>query len=172
MAVIYVRKSTLQDLDPIMEIINEAKALLKKDGSPQWQDGHPNQEMLTNDINKGINWVLIVGDTIAGVATLTTQPDPNYKDITEGAWKNNDPYATIHRVAIRSQFRGMHLSKFMFSNLITIARIEGFKNLRIDTHQVNARMQKLSLDCGFEERGIIHVKDKIDTRRLAFELNL
>jgi N-acetylglutamate synthase-like GNAT family acetyltransferase len=41
MSNIYVRKAQLQDLPAIMKIIDNAKALLKADGSPQWQDGSP-----------------------------------------------------------------------------------------------------------------------------------
>lgn len=173
MANIYLRKSSLNDLDDIMEIIGEAKALLKKDGSPQWQVGGPTREVLTNDIEKEINWVLIVDDVIAGTATLLDTPEPTYTDIKNGHWDNEtDPYVTTHRVAISSKYRGMHLSKFMFTNLTTIAVEHGFKNLRIDTHALNQRMQGLAKSLGYQYRGNIFVDDPIDSKRLAFELNL
>lgn len=37
MAEIYLRRTQLQDLTAIMKIIDDAKELLKKNGSPQWQ---------------------------------------------------------------------------------------------------------------------------------------
>lgn len=172
MAEIYLRKSTPADLGAIMEIVAEAKALLKKDGSPQWQDGHPNQELFAEDIEHGLNWVLMVGSEVAGTATLTTEPEADYETIQEGQWFGDDHYATIHRVAIASKFRGMHLSKTIFSNLLTVGCLMNFKNFRIDTHPVNIRMQKLATDFGFEKRGIVQVADKIDPNRVAFELNM
>lgn len=172
MAEIYLRKSTPTDLDAIMEIVAEAKALLKKDGSPQWQDGHPNRELFAEDIKQGLNWVLVVGSEVAGTATLTTEPETDYETIQEGQWVGDNHYATIHRVAIASKFRGMHLSKMIFSNLLTAGRLMNFKDFRIDTHPVNLRMQKLATDFGFEKRGVVQVIDKIDPNRVAFELNM
>lgn len=172
MTEIYLRKSTSDDLDSIMEIINEAKALLKKEGSPQWQDGHPRREQIKADIQSGSSWVLMVGNEIAGTAALTTKPEADYETITDGNWVGDEHYATIHRIAIASRFRGMQLGKMIFSNLLTAGLLAGFKDFRIDTHAVNIRMQKLAQNFGFEKRGIVQVVDKIDRRRIAFELNL
>ncbi len=173
MANIYLRKSTPQDLDDIMEIIEEARALLKKDGSTQWQNGSPNRAMLSHDIDQGNNYVLMVDDTVAGTASLFTEPDPTYEKIYEGSWNKPDaPYATIHRVALSSNFRGMHLSKFMFSNFTTVAVEKGFKNMRIDTHEKNVRMQGLAKSLGYSQRGIIYIDSSEDGKRIAFELNM
>lgn len=171
MSEIYLRKSVPEDLNEIMKIIDEAKMLLKKDGSPQWQDGHPDRKQFETDINNGFNWVLMVGNEIAGTATLTSQIEDDYKDI-EGEWRGDDHYLTIHRVAIASHFRGMQLSKQIFSNLLTVGRTLGYSDFRIDTHPVNVRMQKLITDFGFEKRGVVHVEDKLDPRRFAYELNM
>lgn len=172
MANIYLRRSTSSDLNNIMAIIYQAKALLKQDGSPQWQSGTPNREMLSKDIEQKMHWVLIVNGEIAACATLQTFPDPTYRMI-QGKWENNtDPYATIHRVAIASQFRGMHLTKYLFSNLITMALVQGFKNIRIDTFRENVRMQGLIKSMGYHYCGLIHIDDPLDDERLAFELNL
>lgn len=172
MALIYTRKAETTDIDDMMAIIDEAKALLKADGSTQWQDGHPDKELLLADIKKGFARVLIVDGQVAGTATLMSTPDPCYKEI-EGAWQDNeDPYATIHRIAISAKFRGMKLSKFFFSNLISDAYAQGLHHMRIDTHKMNQRMQNLVKEFGFEYTGIIYVEDAVDGKRLAYELNM
>lgn len=79
MSNIYVRKAQLQDLPAIMKIIDNAKALLKADGSLQWQDGSPNETTFINDINHGNCWVLKVDNQIAGTATLLTTRMPTTK---------------------------------------------------------------------------------------------
>lgn len=38
---IYLRRAVLDDLNKVMMIIEQARAQLKKNGNPQWQDGHP-----------------------------------------------------------------------------------------------------------------------------------
>lgn len=172
MAQISIRRSTPADLDRIMEIVNQAKALLKADGSPQWQDGHPNRQMYATDIKEGTNWVLTVGDQIAGTATLQLAPEPSYSKI-DGSWQRpDDPYATIHRIAISADFRGQHLSNYFMSNLITVGRLQCMANFRLDTHPVNKRVQAIAKHFGFEKRGNILVVDENDPHRYAFELNL
>lgn len=56
---IYLRRANQDDLQRIMEIIEQARAQLKEKGNPQWQDGHPFQKTMENDIKAGYNWVLI-----------------------------------------------------------------------------------------------------------------
>ncbi len=173
MAEIYLRCAQLQDLPAIMKIIDDAKELLKKNGSPQWQNGYPNQETLTQDIAMQTNWVLINDNKVAATATLQLTPEPTYRNITQGQWQQPDePYATIHRVAISSNYRGQGLSKLLFSNLLTVGQMQGIKNFRVDTHRSNKAMQHIAENFNFKKRGIIKVNDQNDPERLAYELNL
>ena len=134
MSLIYIRKATINDLPDIMNIINEAKALLKADGSVQWQGGYPNEEILTKDIAAMQCFVLIVDQKVAGTATLIVGNEPSYDEIIGGSWNNTtDPYATIHRIAIGKAFAGQHLSHFFLSNLISAAYSKGVRNLSILT---------------------------------------
>ncbi|WP_367341829.1 GNAT family N-acetyltransferase [Limosilactobacillus sp.] len=170
---IYLRQSVESDAEDIMNVINQAKAFLKSYGSPQWQDGHPNMGMIKADIAAGISYVLIVDGQVAGTAALQNTPDPNYKDIYDGQWvKADTPYATIHRIAVSTKLRGHHLASYLLSNLLSAGLAQGIHNFRYDTHAVNLPMQKLGEAMGFQKRGIVYVQDKIDRRRIGFELNL
>ncbi|MFT4147636.1 MAG: GNAT family N-acetyltransferase, partial [Micrococcaceae bacterium] len=91
----------------------------------------------------------------------------------DGAWaNNNDPYVSIHRLAINGDYRGMGLSNILFSNLITIAYASGIRNLRVDTHEANIVVQSLVKNFGFEYRGIVNIDGTPSGKRLAYELNL
>jgi len=48
----------------------------------------------------------------------------------------------------------------------------GIHNFRIDTHEVNKRMQGLIRSLGFEYRGIVQVNQTKNGARNAYELNL
>ncbi|WP_268912465.1 GNAT family N-acetyltransferase [Lentilactobacillus sp. SPB1-3] len=173
MKLTYIREANRDDVSAIMDIINSAKAFLKGYGSPQWQDGHPNEQMINDDIDSGNGQVLIVDDKVAGYAAVSFTPDNNYKVITDGAWqKPDDKYAVIHRMAISADYRGQHLSNYMLSNLISMIVSQQVRNVRIDTHRVNKPLQGLVTSFGFIRRGQINVVDKIDPVREAFELNL
>ena len=173
MAEIYLRRAQLQDLTAIMKIIDDAKELLKKNGSPLWQNGFPDQETFTQDIVMQTNWILINDNKVVATATLQLTPEPTYRNITQGQWQQPDePYATIHRVAISSNYRGQGLSKLLFSNLLTVGQMQGIKNFRVDTHRSNKAMQHIAENFNFKKRGIIKVNDQNDPERLAYELNL
>ena len=173
MAEIYLRRAQLQDLTAIMKIIDDAKELLKKNGSPQWQNGYPDQETFTQDIVMQTNWILINDNKVVATATLQLTLEPTYRNITQGQWQQPDePYATIHRVAISSNYRGQGLSKLLFSNLLTVGQMQGIKNFRVDTHRSNKAMQHIAENFNFKKRGIIKVNDQNDPERLAYELNL
>ena len=172
MSLIYLRPATQRNLPSIMTIIHEAQALLKKDGSPQWQDGYPTEEVFQTDIQRNECFVLMVNDQVAGVATLAHDPQPNYQNLSDGHWNVIDqPYATIHRLALSSEFRGMHLSNYLMSNLISIGIEQGIHNFRIDTHAMNERMQGLIKSAGFHYCGIIDKGNEVQ-ERLGYELNL
>lgn len=170
---VYLRRATLADRPDIMQIIAEAKAAIKRAGGHQWQDGHPNLTMITEDISREIGWVLVINQELAGYTAMLTTPEPSYRVIKNGSWAQpSQPYATFHRVAISDHFRGQHLGKLLFSNLLTVGLSMGITNFRLDTHEQNQAMQGLAKSFGFVARGIVEVPDKIDTHRIAFELNL
>lgn len=172
MATIYIRKAVTDDFDQIMAIISEAKEMLKKDGSPQWQDGYPNDQTIHDDIDNQVMWVMVVDGQIAGLAASILSPEPTYANIEAGEWLDTtSPYDTIHRLAISSHFRGQHLSDFFMSNLISMGIRDGIVNFRLDTHRLNKRLQHVAEKNGFVKRGIIHVNDALDDRRIAYELN-
>lgn len=173
MSTIYVRKVVLNELDRVMEIIAEARELLGKEGSHQWQDGQPTRACIEADIAKGYCYGIIVGSTIAGTACLWQENEPSYDVIREGDWQErHSPYAAIHRVAISHHYRGHHLGDYIFSTLISVAYDKGYRNLRIDTTDINVRMQRIIEKFGFTYRGIIHVIEEGDGKRNAYELNL
>lgn len=170
---IYLRKAQSEDIPRILEILEDGRTLLKDDGSPQWQNGDPGLAEIQRDIQRQECYVLMVEQAIAGVTTILTEPDENYQKIYDGSWCKEELYCTFHRVALAKNYRGQHLSEYLFSNLLTVVALKGFKNVRIDTHRMNQRMQKIVLKQGFEYRGIIMIlSDQNDPERLAYELNL
>lgn len=105
---------------------------------------------------------------ILSVAVLDNKPDPNYATILEGKWLNNQPYATIHRIATNPEHAGKGVAKATFEHLIKQAKLLDFHEIRIDTHPDNHIMQHIITTSGFEYRGIILVADQ--TERLAYQL--
>ena len=173
MSLIFTRHAQNSDVDKIVQILQDAIAFLKERGSTQWQSGYPSRETVKEDIKNNCAWVLTVDNEVAGYAAVVIGDEPTYADI-EGKWENNvDTYATIHRIAVSSKFRGMHLSQFFLSNIISLTYAQGIHNFRIDTSRKNKIVQHIAVSHNFIERGIIQVtEDPVDSSRIAYELNL
>ncbi len=156
-----IRKTEEADILAIGEIYENAKRFMAQNGNPtQWSEGGPDVEVARADMNKGVGYVLEDGGEILAAFMFAEGPDSTYEKIYEGEWKNDLPYAVIHRIAVKEQGRG----------LIDYCINECFKicpNLKIDTHRNNIPMQKALAKRGFEYCGIIYLEN--GDERLAYQ---
>ena len=173
MSNIYLRQATMDDLPKIIEIIDGAKKTLRDRGVEQWQQGYPDNEILKQDIEEDISFVLVLNSNVVGVAALQQGYDKNYQDMTSGSWdKDSDvTYSIIHRIAIEADHQGEHLSAALIQQLLTMSYYLGYQDVRIDTHPDNMVMQRIIENNGFEEKGTITM-DEDDGVRLAYQILL
>ena len=164
------QQATLSDLPRLTKIMTEAIELLKKQGSPQWQNGHgPTAEKLTEDIKKHRTYILkTADDEIAGTIALIPGIDPAYTAITEGKWQGDAKYLAFHKVAINQQFRGQKIAAKLLEAAVHEAINLGIQDLRIDTHELNLGMQKVIKEAGFDYCGVVHFPIP-DGKRLAYQ---
>ncbi|PQJ78425.1 GNAT family N-acetyltransferase [Polaribacter porphyrae] len=165
-----IRLSTSNDVPRIMEIIDDAKALLKSLNIDQWQNGYPNEAQIENDIANEESYVVINADEqIMATTMFTTRPEPTYKKVIDGNWKTDEnlPYGVIHRLAMSKDFRGQGIAKFIFDYFHQKLKKQNIKSLKIDTHQENLGMQSLIKKIGYQYCGIIYTN--YGAKRLAFE---
>lgn len=156
-----IRKAVLADLDEILAIYEHAREQMRLSGNPsQWGTGNPPVEIVENDIRTGNSYVLTENDTICGVFALVFGEEPTYAQIEDGAWQNDAPYATIHRVA------GSGARKGILRHCLSFCEAQ-IPNIRVDTHADNHIMQHLLETSGYIRCGIIHVADK--TPRIAYQ---
>ncbi|MDO4813487.1 MAG: hypothetical protein Q3988_00175 [Gemella sp.] len=156
-----IRKAKINDIDEILEVFDLAKKIMRENGNhSQWTDGYPSKELLSEDINSG-NLYVLEKDRIEAVFALIEGIDPTYIEI-EGAWLDDKPYATLHRVASSGRVKGL------FSKIIEFA-VTINSNLKIDTHQDNSIMQRVVEKSGFKYCGKIYLED--GSPRLAYQKN-
>jgi len=165
------RKSNAQDIDKMMDIVNDAKSLLKSQNINQWQSGYPNRLLLEQDIRDGIGYVLCDGGDIVGMCAITFGADESYYKI-DGHWKtNNSNYAVVHRMAVASNKHNQGLGVKIYQEAEKLAIKQNVQSIRADTHQDNIAMQKTMKKSGFEPCGIIYIKggEENGHPRLAME---
>lgn len=171
MTIPYLRLATNNDVPAIMTIIEDARQFLHDQKIPQWLNGHPGVTTIQGDVAQKIGYVLIVDGQIAGYTALWQGSDPNYQQI-DGAWATDSQhYTALHRVAISSAFRGRHLASFLITNLVTLSYERGYRDVRIDTHELNQPMQHVIASAGFKYRGIITILRDGSPRR-AYQMLL
>ena len=159
-----VRAAELGDLDRIMEIYQSAQAFMIRRGNPgQWGHFYPTRALLEQDIRAGCCYVITAPDGVHGVFVLRFDPEPTYAVIEDGAWPNDRPYLTIHRLAGDGQMYGIFETCVAFCLGLC-------GNIRVDTHARNLPMRAKIEARGFVRCGIIHVAD--GTPRIAYQYDL
>lgn len=157
-----IRPTTYADLDALIAIFAYARAQMAADGNPtQWGDGYPTREQLENDIQRGVSYVMEHKGVPCATFVFIIGDDPTYAYIEDGQWLDDTlPYGTIHRIASNGQRRGI------FRTILDWCSAQ-CSNIRIDTHQENARMIHLIEQAQFTRCGIIYTRD--NSPRMAYQ---
>ena len=172
---IWLHKIKIDDLPRVMEITASAKNLLKQNGSLQWQQGYPNEETFTNDINNERLYGLYEDYKLMGYGAYVYGKDLNYVEIEGGKWDipANDKDMAIHRVAVDEHSHGKKYGIKILEYGIKYAKKLGCITVKVDTHKNNIPMQRCIEKSGFLYRGIIKIlTEKLDNLRLAYEMVL
>lgn len=157
-----IRPATYSDVAFAAEIYENARKFMHENGNPtQWPGEYPNEVDVIDGIKNGTSYVCEDnGEVVATFHFDADADDPTYHRIDGGNWLNNDPYAVIHRIAVKYHGRG--ILDFCINECFKIT-----PNIRIDTHENNIPMRKALLRCGFEHCGIIYIFN--GDERLAFQ---
>lgn len=150
-----LRKTKLNDINRVMEIINQAKAYFKNNNINQWQEGYPNAESIEKDIFNEEAYVLEDDEKILGTCMITIHGEPTY-DIIDGKWLTDEDYICVHRIAIDNQYKGTGLASIILDYAVDM--YPNFHSVRMDTHQDNLSMQSFLTKYGFVYCGMIKLQ--------------
>jgi len=151
-----LRKTQLNDVVRVMEIINQAKTYFKNNGIDQWQEGYPNEESIKEDIINGEAFVLEDKGKILGTCMVTIQGEPTY-DVIDGKWLSDGDYVCVHRIAVDNQYKGAGLASVILDQ--AVAMYSNYHSVKMDTHQDNLSMQKFLTKYGFVYCGLITLQN-------------
>lgn len=175
-----IRKAVPQDLGEILRVYEAARAFMRENGNPtQWGTDRPAKNLIEEDFRLGRNYVIEEGGKIHGVFALIFGTEPTYLKI-DGAWPDDAPYVTIHRIAGDGSIHGVLKECLAFTEGLIKELRAGDRspefpgpvpvNIRIDTHADNSVMRHLLEKEGFIYCGIIIVDD--GTPRRAYQKNI
>lgn len=158
-------RAAAEDLPEIDRVYAGARIFMAANGNAsQWgPDRYPQYHILERDIALSRLFVLKRGGRIAAAFVLAEGDEPTYAAIEGGAWLNDKPYITVHRMASRADEHGCAEECIRFAE--KLCREKGLA-LRADTHRRNAPMLHVLEKNGFRFCGVIRVRG---SERLAFQ---
>ena len=166
----HIRKATYDDLERLMEIFENSKAIMRSSGNlQQWNNGYPAQEIVKADIDNGHCYVLCDNEAVIGTMALIPGPDPTYTYI-EGEWLDDEPYYVIHRIATSAP--GSNVARTMLDWAFEHIAQHGSHVIRIDTHADNCIMHHILQKYGFIRCGVIYLADGAPRDAYHLKVNL
>ena len=164
------RPATEPDIGDILLILRQARNYMKKHRLDQWQGEYPAEADIRRDLEQEIGYVITYGERVAGYFALTAENQACYDVLTDGKWSAEAPYFSLHRAAVKAEFRGSDLSSLLIDAAENLARVRGIPYLRTDTHRHNEAMKALLRRHGYTFRGNVLVEEcGHDPRRQGFD---
>jgi len=161
----HFRQATTADAPAIWTILQQAIARRKAEGSNQWQDGYPNETIVAQDIEKGVGYVLTLGETLIGYSAVLVNDEPEYAKI-QGRWLTEGDFVVFHRVAIAETHLGQGWAKQLLQQIENLARQLGISSIKADTNFDNGAMLALFAQAGYSYCGEVYFRG---SPRKAFE---
>ena len=156
-----IRKTRHSDIDEVMSIYASAREFMKESGNAnQWGTSHPARNLIEQDVEAGLGYVVVENDEIVGAFFFKIGIDPTYLRIYDGEWINDEEYGVIHRIAVK--YRGRGIVDYVYNQCF-----KQIQNLKIDTHIDNIPMQKSLAKNGFKRCGIIYLESGAE--RIAYQ---
>lgn len=155
-----VRHAEPNDLPELLAIFDRARVFMAASGNPtQWPPSYPDAELMSEQIEQNVCYVIEQNDRIEGTFCYIPGEEPTYAKIKDGAWPEDCPYATIHRLASAGRVSGVADACFDWC-------LSRGLPLRADTHDDNRIMQHLLERRGFSRCGRIFTDN--GTPRIAY----
>lgn len=161
----HFKKATPADHSAIWAILQQAILRRKKDGSQQWQDGYPNEQVVVSDIERGIGYVLESNGTIAGYAAILFNDEPAYNDL-KGNWLTHGDFVVLHRLAVSDAYIGQGIAREILLQTEVLALEHGIFSIKCDTNFDNPAMLHLFGKLGYVYCGEVTFRGGV---RKAFE---
>lgn len=165
------RKTTEEDIEKVMEILEKAKKQIARFGIDQWQDGYPTEGDIRRDIKEGNSYILVDEGEIVGTTAFSFEEEEAYKNLVAGQWiTNNERYGVIHRIAVDSEKGKKGYAKELLQNMEEIAKSQNVFSIRTDTHEGNNGMKSYLYKNGFTYCGVCkYSKPEGTFDRMVFE---
>jgi ribosomal protein S18 acetylase RimI-like enzyme len=164
-----IRLANHNDLPALMALMRRVVPAMLAAGNLQWDDSYPNEAVFQRDIDLVQLWVADAENSIAGVAAVTMDQEPDYEQV---GWDINEPAIVVHRLAVDPAFRGAGVATALMQKAEEIATKRRITVLRVDTNTRNQATQRLFPKLGYLLAGEISLQLRPGLRFFCYEKRL
>jgi ribosomal protein S18 acetylase RimI-like enzyme len=164
-----IRLAARDDLLALMALMRRVVPAMLAAGNLQWDETYPNEAVFQRDIDLEQLWVADADTSIAGIAALTTDQEPDYAQV---GWDIDEPAIVVHRLAVDPAFRGAGVAGALMQKAEEVAVERGITVLRVDTNTQNEATQRLFPKLGYQLAGEISLKIRPGLRFFCYEKRL
>jgi GNAT superfamily N-acetyltransferase len=161
----YIRLASIEDAEIIWEILQQAIAQRKKEGSDQWQNGYPSEQTVKDDIQNSNGYVLVSDNKVIAYAAIIFGIEQSYIDI-KGKWLSNEDCVVVHRVATEESYKGKGIATELFKLIESFCIQKNIFSIKVDTNFDNQPMLRILEKLNYSFCGDIFFSG---ASRLAFE---
>ena len=115
---------------------------------------HPTEEMIRESAEQGALYYAEYAQTVIGAVVVTPFQTEEYHGIDWEAELRDGEAAVVHLLAIHPQRQRLGLAKAVMRDVITLAKAQGKKAVRLDTLSCNLPAQRLYDALGFRKRSV------------------
>lgn len=151
-----VRKATIADLPAVEQIFKRAIQRLYHDGIFQWDDGYPDRNTLTRDIERESMYLLMMAAHIVAVFVINREYEQVYES---GRWQDeNATFAVVHRLCVHPDFQNLGLGTRAMRAAESLLKSQGIESIRLDAFSKNTASVKFYEKLGYVQVGEVHLK--------------
>lgn len=164
-----IRQATSADLPELLALVRRVIPAMRAAGNLQWNDSYPNAEVFGRDLERMQLWIAELDGSIAGVAALTTDQEPEYAQV---GWDIHETALVVHRLAVDPAAQGRGIASALMQQAERVATERGIAVLRVDTNTRNEATQRLFPKLGYTLSGEISLGFRPGLRFLCYEKRL
>jgi ribosomal protein S18 acetylase RimI-like enzyme len=149
------RKALLTDENDILSIYESVKEKGKIDGTSDWDEDYPNQEILKEDLKNEQAYVLISNEKIIAAITMIEEDEPGIQSLP---WVKAKACFLV-RLCVSPEYQGKGIGEKMMRKISKYAKDKGFEATHHLAAIVNEAANRLYERMGYRNLGMIHMYD-------------
>ncbi len=150
---IQYRMATLEDLQEICNLFDDAVETMIQNKIFQWDELYPTKKDFRKDIEREQLYIGILDERIAAVYVINQRCDEQY---IKGAWKYADvPYYVIHRLCVNPAFQNQGIAGWTLKHIEEQLTEWGIHAIHLDAFTENPYAIKLYEKMGYAKVGTV-----------------